>query len=97
MPRIETKVGMKLKLIRGDDESTNPNVPSKRENGIWIAGLIPVGTVGTVVEATLPPEQARLGLMAPFKLDFGDGFPAKEGYYYGIGRDFDSERLQIVP
>ena len=72
---IKIKEGMKLKVIKGDDDiHGNPT-----NKGLWIAGEIEVGTIGTVYKAALKGRDSWM-----FALDFPGGTP-KAGYIFGIG------------
>lgn len=66
------KPGMRVRLTRGDRDSFSAPPADHSE---WIAGRVPVGSVGTVRE---PPEG-----FTHYAVDW-DGIAAKEGYYFAI-------------
>lgn len=92
---IESKVGMKVKLVEGTDESVNPRIKGDCTHGLWIAGRIPVGTVGTIIHIPQEPHQIFMKHPPQFAIDFGPEFPARKGYHYGIG-DHLHESLEVV-
>ncbi len=90
MPLIQLKEGLKLKLIQGDQNFYREGLHSKC--GEWIAGAIPVGTVGTVYKAQLKAKDSWM-----YALQF-EGITPKEGYVFGLGRDtVPDDKFEIVP
>lgn len=79
------KVGMKLRIVRGDIKHVRGN--ERHDEIQWIAGSIPVGTVGTVYQERFGNGQLM------FALRF-EGVTPKHGYFFGINKL--SDQYEVV-
>jgi len=85
---IKIQEGMRLKVVKGEQNYYGKDKHSP--NAQWIAGSVPVGTVGTVYKAQIGVS----GWM--YALNF-DGITPKEGYIFGLGSSGDDgESLEEV-
>lgn len=68
---------MRVRLVRGTRDAGGTPGPV----GVWCAGKVPVGTVGTV--RARPPSELKLGYNG-MHVEW-DGFKAAAGFVYGLG------------
>jgi hypothetical protein len=85
---IKIVEGMKLKVVKGEQNHYGKGKHSAF--GEWIAGSVPVGTVGTVYMAKIGTENFM------FALDF-EGITPKEGYCFGLSEEYSGDGLEVVP
>lgn len=94
---IQLRDGLRIRLVKGwyDGEKTEKNY---RANGLWIAGTVPLGAVGTVRRAPkeLVPGGSRNADGNPNYWPWcvvWDDYPAKKGYYYSLANARNDELL----
>jgi hypothetical protein len=95
MEKIKTEIGMKVKLIKGTDESLDRSKPGPCTHGLWCAGRIPVGTIGTVFQIPQEPHQIYMKHPPRYAIDFGAEFTPRTGWHYGVGEYLDAS-LELV-
>ena len=106
--RIPIKVGMKLKIIKGDDMKAPRWTTTAKQDlidnppkyAVWIAGYVPVGSIGTVYEADITVYNGILDKHVPtgrkmLSLKF-DGLVEKAGYCFGLGEDVPKDKFEVV-
>jgi hypothetical protein len=91
--RLETREGMRVRIIRGDRDEKNKGEYLGYVS--WIAGRVPVGSVGTVCRKHtfsngVETKHTRLAI------DF-DGIEPHEGWFFGIETTYDPSWLEEIP
>jgi hypothetical protein len=86
---IVPRAGMRIRLRRGEiRDARRPMTPDNLEPyGLWIAGEVPVGTVGTVYR---PRDKSGNWAVR------WDGIEPKPGYYFALLRQIDPTKYEVV-
>jgi hypothetical protein len=85
----ELREGMRVRLVRGC-----PDGNGCRDYGLWIAGRVPVGSVGTVVRKRVFHE-SHPNNYTMYSVEF-DGIEPKEGYRFGISGCVVTDDFEVV-
>lgn len=78
--KLQEMVGRRVRLLTGDEDSFG-----RTDKGLWIAGDVPVGTIGTIQPFTRYLMQI-----------VWDGITPKTDYVFGA-TDATLSRLEILP
>lgn len=94
---LEVQEGLRVKVAKGDLQRDNWGSPTGRYvfNIRWIAGAVPVGSVGTIVRKRLFADD-HPNNQTMFSIEFDEIKPERAGFRFGLSAGPLPDWLEVV-